>query len=79
MTKKWIKSLRLKKGSLSKQLGVPEKKNIPHSLLTKIILAKPGETIRNPTKTGKRRIKVTRLMERRAILARNLKGIGRRK
>ena len=43
------------------------------SLLNKIVSAKAGETIRNPTKTGKRRIKVTRLLERRAILARTLK------
>jgi len=75
--KKWIQKTGLKKGALSRQLGIPIEEKIPMELLTKIIRAKPGETIRNPSKIGKRSIKVTRLMERRAILARNLKRIRR--
>lgn len=75
--KKWIHKAVKKKGSLSRQLGVPIEKNIPMTLLNKIIAAEPGDTIRNPTSVGKRRLKVTRLMERRAILARNLKRIRR--
>ena len=75
---KWIKKAHIKKGALSKQLHIPEKENIPMGLLNKIVSAKAGETIRNPTKTGKRRIKVTRLLERRAILARNLKRMRRK-
>ena len=67
-----------KKGALSRQLGIPEKDNIPFTLLNKIIKAKPGQTITNPTKMGRRRIPVTRLLERRAILARTLKNIKRR-
>jgi len=65
-------------GSLSRQLNIPIKKNIPITLLNKIIKAKAGQTIRNPTSMGKRRIKVTRLLERRAILARTLKRLPRR-
>lgn len=66
-----------KPGALSRQLGIPIKQNIPMGLLNKIVGAKAGQTITNPTKTGDRRIKVTRLLERRAILARNLKNIRR--
>jgi hypothetical protein len=75
MVKKWIQKAHLKKGALSHQLGIPMKENIPKSLLDKIVKAQPGDTISNPTKTGKRRIHVTRLMERRAILARTLKNL----
>lgn len=75
--RKWIQKVKPKKGLLSKQLGIPEKEKIPMTLLNKIISAKAGQTITNPTKTGKRRIKVTRLLERRSILARNLKNIRR--
>jgi hypothetical protein len=75
--KKWIQKTGLKKGALSRQLGVPMEKNIPMTLLDKIVAAKPGNVIKNPTMTGKKKIKVTRLMERRAIMARNLKNIGK--
>lgn len=75
MVDKWIQRVKPKKGALSRQLGIPEKENIPMTLLNKIIAAKAGQTIINPTKTGKRRIKVTHLLERRSILARNLKNI----
>ncbi len=71
---KFIKKAIKKPGALSRQLGIPIKDNIPMTLLNKIIKAKAGDTITNPTKSGKRRIKVTRLLERRSILARNLKG-----
>lgn len=77
--KKFLKKIGIKKGALSKQLGIPEKDNIPMTLLNKIIAAKAGDTIKNPTMSGHRRIKVTRLLERRAILARNLKNLPRRK
>jgi len=66
-------------GSLSRQLSIPIKDNIPKSLLNKIIRAKAGQTITNPTKSGKRRIKVTRLLERRAIFARTLKSFRKTK
>jgi hypothetical protein len=76
---KWIQKVKPKKGVLSKQLGIAEKDKIPMTLLNKIIKAKAGQTISNPTKTGKRRIKVTRLLERRVILAKNLKNISKKK
>ena len=77
--KKFIQKLRLKKGALSRQLRIPVNENIPILLLNKIIAAKAGDTIINPTRTGKRRIKVTKLLEERAILAKTLKEFIRRK
>jgi len=76
--KRWIQKAGIKKGALSKQLNIPIEKDIPMRLLDKIVRAKAGETITNPSKLGKRRIKVTHLLERRAILARNLKRMKRR-
>ena len=72
---KWIQKIHLKKGALHSQLGIDKEKKIPVALLNKIVAAKAGDTITNPTKVGKKKIKVTRLVERRAILARNLKRI----
>ena len=77
MVKKWIQKVHLKKGVLHKQLGIPQEKKIPMSLLNRIVSAKAGQTIKNPTSLGKRKIRVTRLVEERAILARNLKRIKR--
>ncbi len=78
MVNKFIQKIKLKKGALSRQLDIPIKDDIPMTLLNKIIKAKAGDTITNPTKSGKRRIKVTRLLERRSILARNFKNFKRR-
>lgn len=83
MTKRkkfWIQSvLKGKGGELSRQLEIPVEDNIPFTLLQKIRDTKIGDIITNPTKTGKRRIKVTRLLKRRAVLALTLKNIRRRK
>ena len=79
MVDKWIQKIHLKKGTLHRQLGVPLDKKIPMALLNKIVSAKDGDTITNPTKLGKKKIKVTRILERRAILARNLKSISKKK
>ena len=70
---KFIQKAHLKKGALSRQLGIKESNNIPLMLLDKIIKAKAGQSIKNPTKKGKAVIKVTRLLERRAIFAKNMK------
>jgi hypothetical protein len=72
----WIQKTGIKKhkGALRKQLAIPAGKTIPGSLLNKIVFAKAGQTITNPTSIGKKKIKVTRLVERRAILAKKLKG-----
>ncbi|MEA3502654.1 MAG: hypothetical protein U9R47_07750 [Actinomycetota bacterium] len=76
MTKKqlWIQSAKLKEGTLSRQLGIPIKDNIPVTLLKAIRDTEIGETIKNPTKKGKKQFKVTRLLKRRAVLALTLKG-----
>ncbi len=79
MVRKFIQRIGIKKGALSRQLGIPIEKRIPLLLLNRIIAARAGQTIRNPSKTGKRVIKITRLLERRAILARNLKNFQRRR
>ena len=77
--KGWIQEAIEKPGTLHRQLGIKKDEKIPFKLLNTIINAKAGDTITNPTKTGKRTIKVTRLLERRAILARNLKNISKKK
>ena len=73
MAKKYIKKATLKKGALSRQLGIPEKDNIPFTLLEKIRKTEIGKTIKNPTKSGKPEIKVTRKLKRRAVLALTMK------
>ena len=72
---KWIQKIRMKKGVLHNQLGIPQDKKIPMQLLNKIIAAKPGKVIKNPTGVGKKKITVTRVLEKRANLAKNLKNI----
>ncbi len=65
--------LNLKKGSLSRMLGIPERKNIPLTLLRKIVKTDCGKTIENPTKSGKKTIKVTKLLKKRARFALTMK------
>ena len=75
--KLWIQSAIRKgrKGALSRQLGIPEEDNIPVTLLKAIKYADIGEMVHNPTTKGKRWIKTTRLLKRRANLALTLKGM----
>ena len=73
MVRKWIQRAIHKPGKLHSDLSISEDEKIPMSLLNAIIRAKAGQTIKNPTSKGKKRIKVTRKLEQRAILARNLK------
>lgn len=70
---KWIQKAISRPGTLHKNLDIPKDKKIPMVLLNKIVSAKAGDTITNPTSVGKKKIKVTRKLERKAILARNLK------
>jgi len=72
--KLWIQSATLKEGTLSRQLGIPIKDNIPVTLLKAIRDADIGETIKNPTKKGKKQFKVTKLLKQRSVLALTLKG-----
>ena len=71
----WIQKAIKKPGTLHRQLGIPKGEKIPFSLLREIVDAKAGETIVNPSKVGKKKYKVTGLMEKKAILALNLKRI----
>jgi len=74
MTKEYfMKGIKLKEGALSRQLEIPIEKNIPFTLLNKIRVTSIGKTITNPTMSGKRIIKVTRLLKKRAVFAITLK------
>lgn len=73
MVNKWIQRAKLKKGKLSKQIGVPIAKNIPMNVLNKIASTNIGKSVKVP----KGKIKVTLLLKRRAVMARNLKKIKR--
>ena len=70
---KWIQKSIKHRGALHRSLGIAPKEKIPSTLLDRIISAKAGQKIHNPTHTGKRVITVTRKLEERAILARNLR------
>ena len=73
MVEKWIQKAckPRKKGALHRQLGVSQKQRIPKTLLQKIKRTAIGTRIRNPTKTGKGYIRVTRLLKSRANFALN--------
>ena len=73
--KQWIQEAIRKgrKGALSRQLGISTKDNIPVTLLRTIKYADIGETIHNPTTKGKKWIKVTKLLKKRAVLTMTLK------
>ena len=75
MVRKWIQRAIHKPGKLHSDLGILKEEKIPMSLLNAIIKAKAGQTIKNPTSKGKKKIKVTRRLEQRAILAKNLKNL----
>jgi hypothetical protein len=57
----------VKRGALHRQLGIPPGKKIPKTLAIKITHAETGEYIKNPTKVGDARIKVTPKMRKRAF------------
>ena len=61
-----------KAGSLHRQLKIPSNEKLPKPLLSKISKAKTGTIVKNPSKVGERRYKVTKLMKQRVILAQNL-------
>lgn len=70
MTEDWIENL--KKGALRQHLSIPEDKNIPSTLVNKIVDAKIGDTIVNPTKIGKEQYKVTDTLHKEAVSAKTL-------
>jgi hypothetical protein len=67
--KKWIQKADPKKGSLSKQLGIPEKDRIPIAALEKITKAEKGSKV----KIGSKVVTVTPLLKHRAQFALNVK------
>ncbi len=70
---RWIQKAKPKKGMLSRQLGIPPDDNIPFTLLSLIKQSPIGTIIHNPTMKGKKVIKVTKLLKKRATLALTLK------
>jgi nitrogenase molybdenum-iron protein alpha/beta subunit len=70
---KWIKETDVKKGTLHKALDIDENKNIPKTLVDKIVKTEIGETITNPTSTGKKNIKVTKEIKAKANFAKNVR------
>lgn len=76
--KKFIQKAIKNKGALSRQLGIPIEENIPVEKLDRIIETPIGTYVSvriNDKYPGK----VTRLVKRRAVLARNLQRISRSK
>lgn len=65
----WVQRAIKKKGSLSRQLGVPDKENIPSGVLEKISRRKTGTKISFRGRT----ITVTPLLKKRANLALTLR------
>lgn len=72
---KFLQKINLKKGALSKELGIPEDENIPCKLLYKLNAASSGDNVKNPTNVGKLEIYVTKKMKKRVNLALTLKRI----
>ena len=59
------RALRRKPGALHRQLGIPRGTKIPVTLMREILDADTGDVVKNPTKVGKPRYKVTTLMQQR--------------
>ena len=77
MADKWIQEADIKEGALLKQLGIPEDQKIPMSLLDKILIADVGDTIEFSIGGEKKRVKVTRKLQRRVRLAKTLKRLNK--
>jgi hypothetical protein len=67
-----------KPGSLHRMLDVPQSETIPFTLLDKTCHTPIGKTVKNPTQTGKKKVKVTKLVKKRSCLALTLKRIGKK-
>jgi UTP-glucose-1-phosphate uridylyltransferase len=68
---KWVQKAfaKHKAGSLHRQLGVSITKKLPKTFLVVIKKTTIGKVARNPTEIGKRRVTVTKLLKKRAVLA----------
>jgi hypothetical protein len=63
---RWLgEAMGCKPGALHRQLCISHDTKIPKELLVTIQRADTGEVIKNPTSVGRRRYKVTTLMQRR--------------
>lgn len=73
----WIQKAKLKQGALSRQLGIPIEKDIPFIVLELIRDRKVGEYINFSPDAyhSMKKIKITKLLKKRAQLALNLKRI----
>jgi len=71
MVKKWIQKAIWKTGTLHRQLNIPKKQKIPIALLNKLSKAKLGTKVKGFT--------VTRLLKKRAVMAKTLKKFSKRK
>jgi hypothetical protein len=78
-TSRWIQDAKIKKGALSHDLGIPEERRVPITLLRAIQRANVETTIHNPTTIGDATIFVTGTLKRRAALALTLKRMCRDK
>lgn len=63
--------MKIKKGALHRQLRIPQDKKIPKALIVKITKNEPGEVIKNPSKIGRAKYRVTEKMRKRAFFARS--------
>lgn len=76
----WVQGAMGKKpGALHRQLGIPQKTKLPTTLLRTILKADTGDVVKNPTKVGKRRYRVTTLLQQRANPALTLRGFKHRR
>lgn len=71
---KWIQDADLSGVDLKSKryLNIPDDKKIPKTLLRRLKNAKIGSVVKNPTKTGKKKIKVTRKLKQKVIFAWNV-------
>ena len=75
----WIgKAMGKKPGALHRQLGIPQETKIPTTLLRTIHNADTGDVVKNPTKVGRHRYRVTTLMQQRVNPVLTLKRFRRR-
>lgn len=79
-TEMWMqRALRRKPGALHRQLGIPRGIKIPVTLMRRIQGADTGDVVKNPTNVGKRKYRVTTLMQRRVNPVLTVRRIRKRK
>lgn len=72
-------TVRMRKGALHRRLGIPQGKRIPKTLVKRLLSAKVGSTITNPTKTGRKRIRVDGRLKKQVVAGfRGILAAGRR-